>query len=75
MLSYISLLAIIPALALARGDNHTCAVLPRLYSCEISNSTLKSYDTCCTPTEGLVLVTQVGISLLRPEVSRFHLRY
>jgi hypothetical protein len=63
MLSFIPLLALVPALALAKGDNHTCAVLPRLYSCEISPATLQSYDTCCTPTEGLVLVTQVCLPL------------
>lgn len=67
MLSFIPLLAVLPALALAKGDNHTCAVLPRLYSCELSNTTLRSYDTCCTPTEGLVLVTQVSINLSNPQ--------
>ncbi|KAL1411773.1 hypothetical protein Q8F55_002740 [Vanrija albida] len=45
-----------PAAALA-SDNHTCAVLPQYYSCELP-STEVHYDTCCTPVEGLVLVTQ-----------------
>lgn len=65
MLSFIPLIALLPLLASAwKSDNHTCAALPRYYSCELSNSTLKTYDTCCTPTEGLVLVTQASPLLI-----------
>jgi hypothetical protein len=54
-----ALLSLLAAPALAwQYDNHTCAILPQYYSCELSNSTLKTYDTCCTPVQGLVLVTQ-----------------
>jgi ribonuclease T2 len=63
MLSLLSLLAILGTSPLANAwasDNHTCAILPRYYSCEtpVLNALQKGYDTCCTPTEGLVLVTQ-----------------
>lgn len=36
-------------------DNHTCALEPRYYSCE---NTTAIQDTCCSPTQGLILVTQ-----------------
>ncbi len=36
--------------------NHTCAIRDPIYSCE--NTTVIE-DTCCTPTQGLVLATQV----------------
>ncbi|WWC68247.1 uncharacterized protein I206_102170 [Kwoniella pini CBS 10737] len=37
------------------SDNHTCALTKPIFSCENQTTIL---DTCCTPTEGLVLITQ-----------------
>lgn len=47
-----------PSVLAWQSDNHTCAILPRYYSCELPNATLPTYDTCCYPTQGLVLITQ-----------------
>ncbi|WRT64480.1 uncharacterized protein IL334_001412 [Kwoniella shivajii] len=56
MLPLVTLIAIIPSLVSAwSSDNHTCALTAPIYSCE---NTTTIQDTCCTPTQGLVLVTQ-----------------
>ncbi|KAK1921179.1 ribonuclease T2 [Papiliotrema laurentii] len=57
----IALTAFLPLLLSLAGvrawssDNHTCALSAPVYSCE---NTTAIVDTCCVPTEGLVLVTQ-----------------
>jgi hypothetical protein len=59
----IALTAFLPLLLSLAGvrawssDNHTCALSAPVYSCE---NTTAIVDTCCVPTEGLVLVTQVS---------------
>jgi ribonuclease T2 len=59
----LALLSILPLLAAPVAawvsDNHTCAIQKPIYSCE---NTTAVVDTCCVPTEGLVLVTQVCLS-------------
>ncbi|OCF71019.1 hypothetical protein I204_08255 [Kwoniella mangroviensis CBS 8886] len=58
MYPLIALFAILPLIASTRAwssDNHTCALTNPIYSCE---NTTAIVDTCCTPTEGLVLITQ-----------------
>ncbi|WVR04871.1 hypothetical protein IAU60_001883 [Kwoniella sp. DSM 27419] len=50
------LLPLLPTLVTAwASDNHTCALTAPIYSCE---NTTAIVDTCCTPVQGLVLVTQ-----------------
>ncbi|OCF39256.1 hypothetical protein I317_06925 [Kwoniella heveanensis CBS 569] len=61
MLSLLTLLPLLSALLFPApvrawsSDNHTCALSAPIYSCE---NTTVIQDTCCSPTEGLVLVTQ-----------------
>ena len=60
LFSLLAALASAPSTLAWASDNHTCAILPRYYSCEkpVLNALAQGYDKCCTPTEGLVLVTQ-----------------
>lgn len=59
MIAAIALLPLLASTAVAwNSDNHTCSILPKYRSCELPKDKIKTFDTCCTPVQGLVLVTQ-----------------